>query len=324
MYLTSFGRFFFHCADSKLMLRHSCLLWGTGGIGKTQICLKFIEEMSGRLTYVFWVDASSVETSLRGISSIPAAQDACLDGSIESVLQWISGIQEEWLIVFDNADEPPVYVVERFIPPGNRGNILITSWNKYMGRVISFENIIEIKEIEEADAITLLLKASHLDASAKHIEAAKNIVTELGCMPLAVDQAGAYIEAGRCSIDKYLQQLSLHCQTLMSDATFRGASKYDQTAYGTWDLSFKEIKKRASGQSSARDVQAAHAAILILQICAFYHQSNISKDIFQSAAEESREQVDNEVLPLAMSSLDCTLLALDNNGHWDEFIFRQG
>ena len=194
-----------------------------------------------------------------------------------------------------------------------------------MGRVISFENIIEINEMEEMDAITLLLKASCLDASAEHIEVAKKIVTELGCMPLAVDQAGAFIEAGRCSIDKYLQQFSLHRQTLMSDATFRGASNYDRTVYGTWDLSFKEIRKRASGQSSAGNAQPAHAAILILQICAFYHHSNISKDIFRSAAEE--HVVDSEVaenLPLAMSSLDRTLLALDTNGHWDEFIFGQG
>ena len=98
--------------------------------------------------------------SLRGISSISAAQGSCLDDSVESVLQWMSGIQEEWLIVFDNADDPPVYVVERFIPPGNRGNILITSRNRSMGSLISFENIIEINEMEEADAITLLLKAS--------------------------------------------------------------------------------------------------------------------------------------------------------------------
>ena len=79
---------------------------------------------------MFWIDASSVDSitlSFRGISSISAAQASCPDDSVESVLQWISGIQEEWLIVFDNADEPPVYVVERFIPPGNRGNILITS-----------------------------------------------------------------------------------------------------------------------------------------------------------------------------------------------------
>ena len=246
---------FIPCADSKLIPRCSCLLWGTGGIGKTQICLKFIEELSDRLSHVFWVDASSegnIIMSLRGISSISAAQAACLDDSVESVLQWISGIQEEWLIVFDNADAPPVYVVERFIPSGNRGNILITSRNESMGRVVPSENIIEINEMEEADAITLLLKASHLDASAKHMEVAKKIVIELGCMPLAVDQAGAYIRAGRCSINKYLQQLSLHHQTLMSDPTFRGASKYDRTVYGTWDLSFTEIKKRASGQSRDR------------------------------------------------------------------------
>ena len=325
--LNKLRKIFIH---SELMSRHSCLLWGMGGIGKTQICLKFIEEMSGRLSYVFWVDASSEESitkSLRGISSISAAQASCLDDSVESVLHWMSSIQGEWLIVFDNAS-PPVDVVERFIPPGNRGNILITSRNQFMGRVISFENIIETNEMEEADAITLLLKASCLDVSAVHIEVAKSIVTELGCMPLAVDQAGAYIGAGRCSIDEYLQQFSLHRQTLMSDATFRGASNYNQTVYGTWDLSLREIKKRASGQSNAGDAQAAHAAILILQICAFYHHNNISKDIFQSAAEESREhEVDSEVakkLPLAMSSLDHTLLALDNNGRWDDFIFGQG
>ena len=313
------------------MSRRSCLLWGTGGIGKTQICLKFIEEISGRLSHVFWVDASSVESiivSLRGISSISAAQVSCQDNSIESVLQWMSGIQEEWLIVFDNADNPPVNVVEKFIPPGNRGNILITSRNRSMGRVVSSGNIIEIDEMEEADAITLLLKASRLDASAEHIEIAKNIVTELGCIPLAVDHAGAYIEAGRCSINKYLQQLSLRRQTLMTDAMFTGASNYDQTVYGTWDLSFKEIKKRASGQSSAGDAQAAHAAIQILQICAFYHHSNISKDIFRSAAEEpGKYVVDKKIakkLAYAVNSLDRTLLSLDNDGHWDEFIFGQG
>ena len=130
--LDKLWKIFLHSADSKLMLRHSCLLWGTGGIGKTQICLKFLEEVSGMLSHVFWVDASSVESitmSLRDISNVSAAQTSCLDDSFESILQWISGIQEEWLIVFDNADDLPVYVVERFIPPGNRGNILITSQN---------------------------------------------------------------------------------------------------------------------------------------------------------------------------------------------------
>ncbi|KAF8797470.1 hypothetical protein BYT27DRAFT_7125620, partial [Phlegmacium glaucopus] len=97
--LDKMGKIFVH---NRLISRCFCLLWGMGGIGKTQICLKFIEEMSDSFSYVFWVDASSQESmgmSLRGISSLPAAQDTGMDGSVESVLQWISSLQEEWLIV---------------------------------------------------------------------------------------------------------------------------------------------------------------------------------------------------------------------------------
>ena len=81
-------------------------------------------------SHIFWVDASSeesMEMSLRGISSL---SQAAAQNSVDSVLQWISFLQEEWLIVFDNADVPPPEVVEKFIPPGNRGNILITSRNR--------------------------------------------------------------------------------------------------------------------------------------------------------------------------------------------------
>ena len=266
--------------------------------------------------------------SLKGISSLTAAQYSGVDGSVESVLQWISFLQEEWLIVFDNADAPPPEVVEKFIPPGNRGNIFITSRNKSMGRIVSFENSIEIKEMEEADAISLLLKASCLESSPEHLEVSKKIVTELCCIPLAINHAGAYIEAGRCDIDQYLRQFSMHRQALMSDATFTGASKYNKTVYGTWDLSFKEIETRAGGHSTLKDAQAAKAAILILQICAFYHHTNISRDIFQSAAEKSVKQDDQSdkstILPHAVTLLDHTLLGVDNDRHWDEFIFGQG
>ena len=286
-------------------------------------------------SHVFWIDASSHEsmtTSLKGISSMHAAQASGVDGSVESALQWMSYLPGEWLVVFDNADNPPPEVVAKFFPPGNRGSVLITSQNQSMGlRIVPFENRIEINEMEEPDAIALLLKASFLDASAQHLQAARRIVTELGCIPLAVDHAGAYIQAGRCGINGYLNQFSLHRQTLMLDRIFTGASNYDQTVYGTWDLSFREIEKRANGQStteSTQGVQGAQAAILILQICAFYHHSNISKDIFQSAAEQSRKYTLNsevaEKLPLAITLLDYTLLGIDNHGHWDDFIFGQG
>ena len=46
--LTKLGRIFTPHASSRSVSRCSCLLWGLGGIGKTQICLKFIEEKSTR------------------------------------------------------------------------------------------------------------------------------------------------------------------------------------------------------------------------------------------------------------------------------------
>ena len=265
--------------------------------------------------------------SFKGISSMTAAQGLGMDGSVVSVLQWISHIQEEWLIVSDNADDPPPEVVAKFIPPGNRGNILITSRYSSMGRVIGFKNIIEIIEMEEEDAIALLLQA-HLAPLPEHLGVAKNIVTALGCIPLAVDHAGAYIQAGKCGINAYLRQFSLHRKTLMSDDAFRGASEYDRTVYGTWDLAFREIERRAKGQSSAGNAQAAQAAIWILQICAFYHHSDISKGIFKSAAEESAKYAADRKadvnLPLAITSVDHTLLSLGTDGHWDDIVFSEG
>ncbi|KAF8812777.1 hypothetical protein BYT27DRAFT_7086200 [Phlegmacium glaucopus] len=153
-------------------------------------------------SHILWIDASSHESmtmSLKGISSIPAAHASGVDGSVESVLQWISCIKDEWLMVFDNADDPAPEDVAKFFPSGSRGNILITSRNRSMGRIISFENSIHISEMGEADAISLLLNASCLDP-AGHVEAARKIVAELGCIPLAVNHAGAYIEAGKCDI----------------------------------------------------------------------------------------------------------------------------
>ena len=276
-------------------------------------------------SHVFWIDASSHESilaSLKDISSISAGKAYDLGGSIDSVLQWISSIQEDWLIVFDNAAAPPE-VVAKFFPPGDRGNILITSQNKSIGKIVSFENIIEINKMDEPDAIALLLKASHLEPLAGHLQVAKDIVTELDCIPLAVNQAGAYIAAGQCDIHEYLRQLSSLHQTLMSGAVLTEAS-----VYRIWDLSFQEIAKRASGESISGNAQASQAAILILQICAFYHHSNISKDIFQSAAEKSRKHGVGsdaaEQLPLAINLLDHTLLALDKDGHWNDFVFEQG
>jgi len=149
---------------------------------------------------VFWIDASSAGTITQGlkcICNLPVAQSSGLDGSPESALHWIGLLKENYVMVFDNADVLSPAELEAHLPPGNVGNILITSCNFTMKNLTSPENSLEVTEMEENDTIELLLKASCLDPSSMELQAeASNIVKELSYLPLAIDQAGAYIASG--------------------------------------------------------------------------------------------------------------------------------
>ena len=164
-----------------------------------------------RFSHVFWIDASSEDTialGLKGLCSHPEAKAAGIPVSSGSALIWIASLQGTWLLVFDNADGAPG-VVEKVIPSGSQGDILATSRNQSLWHVTSYENSLEVDQMAENEAISLLLKASHLTELPEHVfSIAQQIVNRLCCLPLAVDQAGASIEAGLCISNNYLKHLS--------------------------------------------------------------------------------------------------------------------
>src|ERR1700729_2134221 len=152
---------------------------------------------------IFWIDATSAETielSLRDIADEPEAQAARIKPSAASVLRWLSQIEHEWLAVFDNADGDP-RIVAKYMPPGNRGNILFTSRNPTMGgSSITRETSANVENMNQQDAISLLLKSAWLDESSPELrQAAAPIVNALCFLPLAIDQAGAAIRSGPCT-----------------------------------------------------------------------------------------------------------------------------
>ena len=281
---------------------------------------------TSRFSHVFWIDASSEDTitvGLKGLCSHPEAKAAGISLSSKSAIIWIASLQSEWLLVFDNADGAPE-VVEKFIPSGSQGNILVTSRNGSLGRVISYENSLEVDQMAEKEAISLLVKASHLAELPDSVYSiAKQIVNELCCLPLAVDQAGASIEAGLCSIDNYLEHLSQHRNKLMNHPSFRGASQYNRTVYETWDLSFNEIESRANKRSDENGRAAAQAAILILETAAFLHHENIIEAAFKKAAMEfSGEQYGR--LEKKVKSCIGRLLQLGKDQTWNQYFFHEG
>jgi len=270
------------------------------------------------------MDASSVGTiiqGLKGICNLPAAQSSRLDGSPESALHWIGSLKENYAMVFDNADVLSPAELEAYLPPGRGGNILITSRNSTMRNLTSAENSLEVTEMEEDDAIKLLLKASCLDPSSMEFQTeASKIVKELFCLPLAIDQAGAYIASGATTIGDYLAKYSEHQKTLLSHSEFTGASKYNRTVYETWELSYKEIQQRAE-YHDCHKANAANGAMLLLELFPFFHHEEITEEIFCYAA---LPEVYETPLPLASSLVDQRLLPLSQKGTWDNFIFREG
>jgi hypothetical protein len=282
-------------------------------------------------SHVFWIDASSIDTitqGLKGICNFPEAQSSALDGSPQSALWWISSLGDNYVIVFDNADNLTPEELEPYFPSGLGGNILITSRNSGLRHLTLHENSLEVKEMEENDAISLLLKAACLDESQQDLQAeASKIVNELFCIPLAIDQAGAFIAYGDTDIRHYLGEYSQYRERLLSYPAFKGASKYDRTVYRTWELSFNEIQQRAESDNFHR-AQAANSAMLLLALFAFFHFDGITEEIFSYAATQKHEtSEDNEqrpALPRASSIIDRTLLQLDDTGKWDNFIFKEG
>ncbi|KAF8991676.1 P-loop containing nucleoside triphosphate hydrolase protein [Cyathus striatus] len=194
-----------HFDKNDALGRKMFLLYGMGGIGKTQICLKFKDEVSDYYHFIFWIDATSKDTIEQSIKDIHKINVKIIGSetsySATKILQWISTLQKEWLIIFDNADGSPE-LIEKYLPPsGNRGNILITSRNSEHKRIVSPMNSMEVSEMSKETAIELLLKASGLnETSQKYYKVAEQICTKFYFLPLAIDQAGAYISAGKCSI----------------------------------------------------------------------------------------------------------------------------
>jgi Tetratricopeptide repeat len=283
-----------------------------------------------RFWKIFWIDATSAETielSLRDIVGEPEAQAARIKPSAVSVLQWLSHIEHEWLAIFDNADGDP-RVVAKYMPPGNRGNILFTSRNPTMGgSSITRETSANVDNMNQKDAISLLLKSAWLDESSPELrQAAVPIVNALCFLPLAIDQAGAAIRSGPCTMTDYLRMYSEHRQRLMCHSSYEGASNYGRAVYATWDLSFAAIESKAASSDSVV-AEAAESAIVILRTFAFFHHDNIHEEIIKRAAEapwKPRYNSDLDTNRYASYCLLRQLLQRWKDGTWDPLFFREG
>ncbi|KAJ7752691.1 P-loop containing nucleoside triphosphate hydrolase protein [Mycena metata] len=241
--------------------QHIYVLYGLGGAGKTQIALKFIEESS--FSDVFLVDTSKVETIDTGLKGIAVSKS--VGNSAQDALMWLQSNHNNWLLFFDNADDPKINLND-FLPKCNHGNIIITSRNPELR---SYGAHTLVSDMEEADAITLLLRRANKESSEENLKLATGIVKELYYLPLAIIQAAAFISKSE-DLDGYLALYHSNRARLLSEKAAQSHDDYAQTVFTTWQISFNQL---------------GHLAATLLQLCSFLHYTGISQDRFSTASK---------------------------------------
>jgi tetratricopeptide (TPR) repeat protein len=255
-------------------------LTGMGGVGKTQIAAHFAHEHRDEYSAVFWVSSASQETlvsdfaAIASLLNLPGKDEKDQALAVAAVKRWLEGSQN-WLLIFDNAGD--LATVRGFIPQSAKGHVLLTTQAQATGDI----QAIEILDMLPEDGALLLLRRAKFVKPDATLTAARDsdrdiavqISTALGGLPLALDQAGAYLEETGCGLASYLD---LYRQRRAELLKRRGgfSPPHPESVATTFALSFEKV------------AGASHAAADLLRVCAFLRPEAIPEEIFTQGAAE--------------------------------------
>jgi hypothetical protein len=217
---------------------HRISLYGLGGVGKTQVATEYVYKHEPDYKYIFWISASRLQASLseiaRATQFISKDDNMSPDTLAKAGKTWMEGT-ENWLLVIDNLDN--VTIVDGYLPnTKNGGHIMITTRNKHID-TIAAEGV-EVPMLGSDDCIQLLLDRSGVDAS-KNRKDAESIGKQLGCLPLAIQLAGAYIRRSQ-NLKEYLRLFSKQRRELLEWSPVP-MDKNQVTVATIWKMSFEEL-----------------------------------------------------------------------------------
>jgi tetratricopeptide (TPR) repeat protein len=252
---------------------------GLGGIGKTQTAVEYAYRHQGDYKAILWVKTETEASinadfvTLASLFDLPEKQEQDQRKIVEAVKRWFQE-HTDWLLILDNADD--IAMVRGFIPVRSKGHIMLTTRAHATGSVA---RRIEVEKMEPDDgALFLLHRAKLLDPDAPLDTApttmqatAHEIVKVMDGLPLALDQAGAYIEETACGLQRYWQLYQTQGAHLLKERGSLVTDHPDPVAT-TWSLSFQNVE------------QANPAAAELLRFCAFLAPDAIPEELFPKSA----------------------------------------
>jgi tetratricopeptide (TPR) repeat protein/transcriptional regulator with XRE-family HTH domain len=256
-------------------------LYGLGGIGKTQAAVEYAFRHGDDYTHALWMHAASRESLVADFVALAALLDLAEQDEqdqqrvVAAVKGWLAA-HAGWLLILDNADDLPL--AQEFLPTRHQGSLLFTTRAQAAGALAAS---IEVEPLTPQEGTLLLLRLSkRLDmdtpleqAQAEDRAEALRIVREVDGLPLALVQAGTYVEETGCSLADYLRLYATHRKDLLARRS-RLLLDYSETVATTWSLSFQQVE------------QANPAAAELLRFCTFLAPDAIPEELLASGAAE--------------------------------------
>ncbi|XMA18100.1 hypothetical protein WAI453_010891 [Rhynchosporium graminicola] len=233
---------------------------GLGGMGKTQIATEYAQSRKNCFDAVFWINAASSEKLDVSFCQIASTLDLLENANSQDpvvcralVKGWLvdpvktlrsrhdlsnteSRGNANWLLIFDNADKPDI--LRDYWPQDGQGSILVTSRDPVVSTGTYFggsSTLLETFTVPEA--VDLLSKLVPRNTAATSSQESYNVVTRLGCYPLAISSMAGVICRQSLTLQEFIH---LYSKELLlgelHNVTYGISSGYDHNIGSTWAL----------------------------------------------------------------------------------------
>jgi hypothetical protein len=263
-------------------------LYGLAGAGKTSVALEYAHRHQAEVGVAWQFPAEDLAVLAAGFGELAAQLGVWEEARdpVASVHTVLAAYPAGWLLIFDNAPGPEA--VAGFVPPGGDGRVLITSRNALwpLGQAV------EVPVLDTGAAASFLAART---GDADH-QAAAGLAEAVGGLPLALEQAAAYIHATGGSLAAYLAAF----QRRRADLLARGQpAEYGGTVTATWALAFTQVE------------ESAPSAAGLLRLLAFCAPDAVPLGVLLQPRRGLAEQLSPEVAGVLAPLLDDELAAGD-------------